>query len=515
MRLFAKQMIMISVALIGVSFVAGLSLFSLKSSLIESKNDEIVNLLSKAENVTNYYINLQKTGQLTKQAAQDGVKKILSSINSDSKNYYWVNDEENITQVTRNPELIGKRSGGNHTPSGTLDTDAYNSALNTSHFALVNILVHRQENEPLQLKLQGLVRIPEWGWMIGTGFFYDEINAYFWNMAIKMLLISIVIFTIVGIFGWLLTRNIQLTLGGEPSQAQKLAASIASGDLTSEIKLRKNDNTSLLASLFSMQSNLRELVSQIKDSAASVSMAADEISQGNTELSSRTEQQAAALQETSASMEQLTATVKSNTAGAQQTAEVARGAATLARTGEVNVMQMSKTMQDISLSAMKVRDITSVIESIAFQTNILALNAAVEAARAGEGGRGFAVVAGEVRVLAQRSATAARDIKQLIEEAVSVVEGGVKVASGTGESILNIVGIVDKLAKAMDEISLASSEQMQGISQISIAVSQMDGVTQNNATLVEESSSASLALSEQAHALRGMVETFKIQHKYN
>lgn len=196
--------------------------------------------------------------------------------------------------------------------------------------------------------------------------------------------------------------------------------------------------------------------------------------------------------------------------GAQHTAESARETAQLARSGESDVKRMTHTMQEISVSAAKVRDITSVIESIAFQTNILALNAAVEAARAGEEGRGFAVVAGEVRTLAQRSATAAKDIKVLIEQAVTQVESGVTVASSTGKNILSIVGMVSGLAEAMDTISLASSEQMQGISQVSIAVSQMDGVTQNNAALVEESSSASQSLSEQAHALRGMVEAFRV-----
>lgn len=299
-------------------------------------------------------------------------------------------------------------------------------------------------------------------------------------------------------------------MGGEPAQVQVLAAAIAAGDLTSPVTLRHNDTNSLLASLDGMQANLRVLVSHIKDSSASVALAADEISQGNTELSSRTEQQAAALQETAASMEQLTATVKSNTSGAQQTADSARETALLARTGEADVQRMSETMNAISLSASKVRDITAVIESIAFQTNILALNAAVEAARAREEGRGFAVVTGEVRTLAQRSATAARDIKQLIEQAVEQVEGGVEVAESTGHSILKIVGMVGELAEAMDNISMASSEQMQGISQVSIAVSQMDGVTQNNAALVEESSSASQSLSAQAHALRGMVEACKV-----
>jgi len=306
----------------------------------------------------------------------------------------------------------------------------------------------------------------------------------------------------------LIVRMLMRQLGGEPGQAQTLAAAIAAGDLTSPVTLRRGDSSSLLASLSGMQSNLRGLVTQIKDASASVALAADEISQGNTELSSRTEQQAAALQETAASMEQLTATVKSNTAGAQQTAGSAREAATLAHAGEADVQRLSETMHDISLSAVRVRDITSVIEGIAFQTNILALNAAVEAARAGEEGRGFAVVAGEVRTLAQRSATAARDIKLLIEQAVTQVEEGVTVAAGTSERILKIVSRVGELADAMDNLSLSSSEQMQGISQVSIAVSQMDGVTQNNAALVEESSSASQSLLGQARDLRSRVETF-------
>ena len=305
-------------------------------------------------------------------------------------------------------------------------------------------------------------------------------------------------------------RTLMRQLGGEPSQAQALAAAIASGDLTTSIALRKGDTRSLLASLEGMQASLRVLVSGIKEAAGSVALAADEISRGNTELSSRTEEQASALQETAVSMEQLTATVKSNTLGAKQTAGSARETASLARSGENDVHRMSETMNGISLSAAKIRDITSVIEGIAFQTNILALNAAVEAARAGEEGRGFAVVAGEVRSLAQRSATAARDIKSLIEQTVGQVEQGVSVAAGTGHSILKIVGMVSELADAMDNLSLSSSEQMQGISQVSIAVSQMDGVTQNNAALVEESSSASQSLSEQAHALRGMVDSFKV-----
>ncbi|MFG6078578.1 methyl-accepting chemotaxis protein [Erwinia sp. OPT-41] len=327
-----------------------------------------------------------------------------------------------------------------------------------------------------------------------------------------LLLVGLVLVSVLlaGGTGFMTIRILMRQLGGEPAQAQVLAAAIADGDLTSQVMLRPGDNTSMLASLARMQNRLGELVSRIKDASASVALASDEIARGNTELSARTEQQAAALQETAASMEELTATVKSNTAGATYTAGSAREAAALVRDGEKNVRQMTETMADISASAAKVRDITGTIESIAFQTNILALNAAVEAARAGEQGRGFAVVASEVRTLAQRSATAARDIKGLIENAVTMVEAGVVVADGTAENIMSVTGKVSELAEAMDEIALASNEQMQGISQVTVAVGQMDGVTQSNAALVEESTTASQSLAEQVHALRGMVNTFRV-----
>lgn len=308
----------------------------------------------------------------------------------------------------------------------------------------------------------------------------------------------------------LITRHIKRQLGGEPVQAQRLALAIMEGDLNTPVELREKDTTSLLASLDVMQNRLRALVTQIKETAGSVSLASDEIAQGNTELSSRTEQQASALQQTAASMEQLTATIKNNSASAVQTAASARDAARLVREGEEHVQTMGATMKDIAQSSARVRDITGVIEGIAFQTNILALNAAVEAARAGEQGRGFAVVAGEVRVLAERSATAAREIKALIADAVSQVETGVSVAETTGESIEAVVSMVRELAVSMDEIALASGEQMLGITQISTAISQMDNVTQSNAALVMESSSASQSLAEQVHSLQSMTDNFRV-----
>ncbi|WRH23465.1 methyl-accepting chemotaxis protein (plasmid) [Pantoea sp. JZ29] len=244
-------------------------------------------------------------------------------------------------------------------------------------------------------------------------------------------------------------RMLMRQLGGEPAQAQALAATIASGDLTTPVTLRRNDTTSLLASLDTMQANLRGLVSQIKDASASVSRAANEIAQGNTELSSRTEEQAAALQETAASMEQLTQlgmTVKNNAENARQAGQLAVSVRDVAGKGSEATAAISGTMKSISESSGRIAEITSVIDGIAFQTNILALNAAVEAARAGEHGRGFAVVASEVRSLAQRSASAAGEIRQLIAANADTVGQGNERVVHASETMSGILAAVGKLS---------------------------------------------------------------------
>lgn len=308
----------------------------------------------------------------------------------------------------------------------------------------------------------------------------------------------------------IIIRSVIKQLGGEPAIVQSVTATIASGDLTAKIPLFANDSTSLMFSLSKMQEQLRGIVSDIKHSAESISLGSAEIAQGNLELSSRTEEQAAALQETSAIMEQLTATVKLNADNAAQAEGIAAQTSVKTEQGGMAMKNMISMMNDISGSSEKVTDIISVIENIAFQTNILALNAAVEAARAGELGRGFAVVAGEVRTLAQRSSVAAKEIKQLIGESASFVNSGTVIANDTGVVISDIISSINGVSTVMSEISLASSEQTQGIMQVNTAVLQMEGVTQQNASLVEEASSATQSLSEQAHNLKQMVQVFTV-----
>ncbi|NSL64517.1 HAMP domain-containing protein, partial [Yersinia pestis] len=284
---------------------------------------------------------------------------------------------------------------------------------------------------------------------------------------------------------------------------------IANGDLTQNIEVHgRNEVGTLAASLKHMQSELVTIVGEVRVGADAIYSGASEIAVGNNDLSARTEQQAASLEETVPGMEQLTATVKQNAENARQASQLALSASETAQKGGKVVADVVQTMHEIAGSSQKIADITSVIDGIAFQTNILALNAAVEAARAGEQGRGFAVVAGEVRNLAQRSAQAAKEIKGLIDDSVNRVDLGSVLVESAGETMGDIVNAVTRVTDIMGEIASASDEQSRGIDQIGQAVAEMDRVTQQNASLVEESASAAASLEEQASMLTQAMSVF-------
>lgn len=286
---------------------------------------------------------------------------------------------------------------------------------------------------------------------------------------------------------------------------------IAAGNLSHTLTLQgRNEISNLAESLEHMQRSLVTTVTQVREGSDAIHIGTREIAAGNIDLSSRTEQQASALEETAASMEQLTATVKQNADNARQASQLAQSASDTAQHGGKVVDNVVRTMHEIAESSQKIADIISVIDGIAFQTNILALNAAVEAARAGEQGRGFAVVAGEVRNLASRSAQAAKEIKALIEDSVSRVDTGSVLVESAGETMTDIVNAVTRVTDIMGEIASASGEQSRGIDQVAQAVAEMDRVTQQNASLVEESAAAAAALEEQANRLAQSVSAFRL-----
>ncbi|SDM94848.1 methyl-accepting chemotaxis protein [Janthinobacterium sp. OK676] len=310
--------------------------------------------------------------------------------------------------------------------------------------------------------------------------------------------------------GALITRGLTRQLGGEPAYAVRIAGAIAEGDLTVEIRTAGHDSTSLLFAMKTMRDKLVGIVSQVRSGTDTINTASGEIAQGNLDLSSRTEEQASSLEETASSMEQLTSAVRQNADNARQANALAGAASDVAGKGGAVVGQVVRTMESINASSRKIVDIISVIDSIAFQTNILALNAAVEAARAGEEGRGFAVVASEVRNLAQRSASAAKEIKTLIGDSVEQVEIGSRLVHDAGKTMDEVVTSVRQVADIMQEITAASAEQSAGIEQVNQAVLQMDQVTQQNAALVEEAAAAAESLQDQAQTLTELVGVFRL-----
>jgi methyl-accepting chemotaxis protein len=307
--------------------------------------------------------------------------------------------------------------------------------------------------------------------------------------------------------GWLIARSITRPI----EQAVTVAQSVAAGDLSSAIEVTTTDETGrLLAALKSMNDSLVRIVGTVRSSSDSIATGSAQIASGNADLSQRTEEQASALQETAASMDQLGSTVKANADNARQANQLALSASTVAVKGGEVVGQVVVTMKGINDSSKKIADIISVIDGIAFQTNILALNAAVEAARAGEQGRGFAVVASEVRSLAQRSAEAAKEIKSLITASVERVEQGTALVDQAGSTMEEVVNSIKRVTDIMGEISVASNEQSTGVSQVGDAVTQMDQVTQQNAALVEQSAAAAENLKQQAQQLVSAVAVFRL-----
>jgi len=335
----------------------------------------------------------------------------------------------------------------------------------------------------------------------------SEINGDYRSGRSMLLMLGALEIVLGAALAWLLTRSITRPL----NQAVSIAETVAAGDLTSRIEANSRDETGqLLAALKSMNGNLQDIVGRVRSGTETINVASREIATGNLDLSARTEQQAGSLEETASAMEQLTSTVKQNADNARQANALAASASQVASQGGAVVEQVVATMGEIHASSQKIADIIGVIDGIAFQTNILALNAAVEAARAGEQGRGFAVVASEVRSLAQRSASAAKEIKQLIGDSVEKVGDGSRLVAQAGDTMQEVVHSVARVTEIVREITLASQEQSDGIEQVNLAITHIDEATQQNAALVEEAAAAARSMQDQAASLTEAVSVFRL-----
>ncbi|WP_244851642.1 methyl-accepting chemotaxis protein [Caballeronia sp. SL2Y3] len=508
MKISTRLALLAITALIALLAVGGYSVYSVRRAMLDDKRAQIVNMLKMAEHLAEYYHQQEVAGAMTTEQAQTATKTALNRMNYSDQSYYWARLPDGTSLVHRKQENIGKVLLGK-APDGRPDTELYREMLDKEHIPVLMVVTTHPSTGVMTGKMNGIVEFKPWGWWIGTGFFTDDISATFVHTMLQIGGLIALALAAIAALAWKTIRNVTGALGGEPQFAARVVREIAAGDLSSPTPLKDGDDRSLLATVEHMRRGLQATVTTIRTSSEAVSSGAVQIAAGNTDLSSRTEQQAASLQETAASMEELTATVKQNSENAQQASGLAENANAVANEGSAIIGQVIQTMDSIEQSSGKITEIIGMIEGIAFQTNILALNAAVEAARAGEQGRGFAVVASEVRNLAQRSSTAAREIKDLIETSGSRVHEGTVLVAQASETMKRVGTAIQRVNDIMGEIASASNEQSRGIEQVNQAISQMDEVTQQNAALVEEAAAAAGSMEDQAKQLTAAVAVFR------
>ena len=506
--------------LVGASILA-LILLTVASSLrmrnqiVEGRKGQLVTAVEAAYNIAAGFEAKATAGTMSKEDAQKAAKDAIrvARYGAEAKDYLYIfsMDGGGVMHPLK-PEwdgqpMIGKVKDGKGLDIIQGEIDALRASKDGRAWLMTEF--PRPGTTQPAPKLMYVMQLKNWGWLVGSGLYMDDVDAQVRDTAVQGLLVTLLILAGIGALGIVIARSVLRQIGGEPSEAMAVMNEVARGNLA--VDLSQSVPGSLLDSLSQMVRSLRTTVSQVRQSTDSISTASGEIATGNQDLSQRTEQTASNLQQAASSMEQLTGTVKQSADSARQANQLATSAAEVAARGGSVVAQVVSTMDEINASSKKISDIIGVIDGIAFQTNILALNAAVEAARAGEQGRGFAVVASEVRSLAQRSAQAAKEIKGLIGASVDRVEAGSRLVADAGKTMSEIVGSVQRVSDIIGEITAASSEQSDGISQVNQSVTQLDQMTQQNAALVEESAAAAESLRDQAKRLASVVATFRLE----
>ena len=511
-----KILLMLATALVALLFMAVSALLQQRSQIIESRRELLTTAVQSAHSIVASYQAKAASGAMPVEEAQKAAKDALRVSRFGGPEgkteyfYIWTLDSKGVMHPIK-PEWEGQDMAGKvKDGAGTDILKQISTALNASSNGRVFVptMFARPGSQSLVPKLQYVIRVDGWNWMVGSGLYTDDIDQLVRKTLLSNLAIVLVVMLVVGGVGLLVTRSVLRQIGGEPTDAIAVMSEVAQGNLDTPIP--DAPAGSLLDGLGRMVVSLRQLVTEVRSATESIATASSEIAQGNNDLAHRTEDTASNLQSTASSMEELTSTVRQTSDSAQTANQMATSAATVAARGGEVVSRVVATMQDINASSNKISDIIGVIDGIAFQTNILALNAAVEAARAGEQGRGFAVVASEVRSLAQRSAEAAKEIKALIGASVEKVESGTQLVGNAGATMTEIVESVQRVTDIIGEIRSATSEQSQGIAQVNTAMNQLDQMTQQNSALVEQSTAAADSLREQAMKLTQVVALFRV-----
>lgn len=517
-KLKSKVAMLLGLAIMGVAVITFFDGVKDYYQVIDSRKQEVQVAVESAQSIVEGYHKQEVEGKMTTEQAQLAAKQALRVLRyggaeGKSEYIYVFASTDGLTIMHPfKPEWEGvKRAKDIKAPNGQLLIQDMVEALKVSknNSAFVNTLFPRPGQKVSVEKLQYVKGFEPWQWMIGSGIYMDDVNGLVMNSVVKTLMVGSVLLLIVVVSGMMVIKSVLKQIGGEPSEAIELVKKVSQGDLT--IQFSTKDENSLLSCINDMIVSLSNIVKQTKTSTQEIAMSASEISQGNYNLSERTEKTAANLEETAASMHEIASSVSSSAENSHNANQLTNEANNAAIQGGKVMDDVMKNMKAIEDSSQKITEIISVIDTISFQTNILALNAAVEAARAGEQGRGFAVVASEVRSLAQKSAQAAKEIKQLINTCNNNVSEGAVLVNKASDSMNEIVNSVDKVKTIIHEINLATKEQNLGISQVNNAIAQLDDMTQQNAALVEQAAAAAESLNEQAHGLSDLVENFKVK----
>jgi methyl-accepting chemotaxis protein len=506
-----KLGVLASCAALGIGLLITFFIITERSLVLEERKSSVRQEVEAAHNILVYNQNLAAKGVLPEADAKRNAIEAIKSFRYGDGDYFWIQDmDARIVMHPIKPELDGKDLSQAKDPTGKFLFTDFSNMAKSSGAGFVFYMWPKPGSAVDVQKASYVKGFAPWGWVVGSGVYLDTINSMVWSRSINFLIFALVIMAALITICLFIARSITKPM----HHAIKVAQSVAAGDLTTRIDVRnKNETGQLMQALKEMNASLLKTVQQVRIGTDTMATASSQIAAGNLDLSSRTEQQASALEETASSMEELTSTVKQNADNARQANQLAVSASEVALKGGQVVAQVVDTMDGINTSSKKIVDIIGVIDGIAFQTNILALNAAVEAARAGEQGRGFAVVATEVRSLAQRSAAAAKEIKALIGDSVGKVEAGSALVEQAGNTMEQVVASIQRVTDIMGEITAASNEQTAGIEQVNQAITEMDGVTQQNAALVEQAAAAAEALQEQAGSLAQVVSIFKLDDR--